>query len=145
MPPKSHFLDFLRFIFASSFRSQCLAQRVKLNDSSAADAADQKSNEGTASRPPSKKPTAAGGWVKAEDGLHGVLVSCDLGKEPKCTKEMLDLLNEIADQYFPVGGEPEDVPPSDLSVSLRKELGQLKTGETRRFFSYVCSEHSLQR
>jgi tRNA acetyltransferase TAN1 len=37
-----------------------------------------------------------------EDGLKGFLITCDMARENKCTQEMLDIMNEIADKYYPI-------------------------------------------
>jgi tRNA acetyltransferase TAN1 len=108
-----------------------------LNDATPGDSNQETSVAAATPQEQKKKGGNAGGWVRAEDGIHGVIISCDLNKEPKCTKEMLDLLNEVADQYFPIGGAPTEAEASDLSVELRKELDLLKSGASRRFFAFV--------
>eukprot|EP01122_Echinamoeba_exundans_P004819 TRINITY_DN15045_c0_g1_i1.p1 TRINITY_DN15045_c0_g1~~TRINITY_DN15045_c0_g1_i1.p1 ORF type:complete len:461 (+),score=106.44 TRINITY_DN15045_c0_g1_i1:151-1383(+) len=111
------------------------AKRAKLNEAPAGESNQEQPAAASSSQEPKKKGGAGGGWVRAEDGLHGVIISCDLNKEPKCTKEMLDLLNEVADQYFPVGGAQTETEASDLSIELHKELDLLKSGASRRFFA----------
>lgn len=120
------------------------AKRMKLNDSTDATTHNVEHIHGQQSATElSKKGNTSGGpnssnnhgWVRAEDGLHGVIVSCDLNREPKCTKEMLELLNEIAEQYFPAAGAPASELASDIVSDLHKELEILKSGASRRFFA----------
>ena len=75
-------------------------------------------------------------------------MTSDRGREPRCSKEMIDLFDEVAELHFPIApsestGSPEE---SEISVSLEaelaKELTELKKSRRKkhhRFQVYVGS------
>ncbi|KAL2001573.1 hypothetical protein VTN02DRAFT_1573 [Thermoascus thermophilus] len=83
-----------------------------------------------------KQQAAKSGRFMIESGDSGVFVSCDMGREGKCTAEVLDLFSQSVEASHDEGEKVEesDDDEEDIEAQIKKEVEGLKPKSAARPF-----------
>jgi len=75
-------------------------------------------------------------FVDLSSELCGYLISFDSGKQSQSTREILDVLHQYADKFYPLeNNEVEDLENKPFGEVLIQELENEKKGNKKRFFN----------
>jgi tRNA acetyltransferase TAN1 len=75
-----------------------------------------------------------------EPGDSGIWITCNKGREGKCTGEIRDLFSEYAEQLYPtasgiMSGEDEDTEPADIESEINAEVDHIRKSKTAQLFT----------
>lgn len=74
-----------------------------------------------------------------QPGDSGIWVTCNKGREGRCTGEILDLLNEYAERLYPETTDVEDSDDEDVDIekAIQAEVDNIKRPGRARLFTPV--------